>query len=604
MKRILLSIAIVVAMVISGIAQITTDGLVAHWKFDEGSGTTVSDELGTTNGELVNSVAATWAEGYSGSALDFSQTDGHPAYARFDGTGVTDLDESFTMMFWVKTEMSPDGDTEYSIISNGVPWLTTGDIDGGWYHLSLKDGAIRFMLWDQAGNFSSPEGALPLEITWDANTWYHIAAVRDKTNAVLNVYLNGQLISTDADGMMESISNNEDLTLGSVANGVQTEVGGQGDPFWGSNYLGSLDEVQLYNVALTSEQIAGIYDAYVNGGGSGSGKSVAYVTKQKEMDALAWPVENDVIIQMLNADPNIDLTVLVTDGDGSINGTPVDLSGYDAIVAVETFDSGDAVWKSAGPLYLGTLPAPTVYNKMYSLRPDKALTSGDGVSHEGTGVVMAVDAPNHAIFSGIDVTSGKITISKGGAHDDGTSGEKCMQYNTGNVVSGTTMLGHPDGATDAVLSFDLLPAGSTVDDITMPVDVISFAMNQGQLNYKGDDGSNINLTTEGLTLWRNAVYIAAGIDVPTTPVDFTIRARSIALNEVGVYPNPAIDQITIGGVENGSVISVYSALGQRVASVIASGSEERIDVSTLKNGIYMVKVERSGKALVSRFVKK
>ncbi|MFC0875567.1 LamG-like jellyroll fold domain-containing protein [Saccharicrinis sp. FJH2] len=253
-----------------GLAQ-TQEGLVGYWKFDEGTGTTVSDELGTTNGELVNAVEATWTDGYMGKALDFSQTDGNPAYARFAGDGVANIDGSLSMTMWVKTPMSPDGQTEYSIISKGVPYLTTGDIDGGWYHLSLKEGAIRFMLWDQDENFSSPGGDLPSDMTWDANTWYQIAIVRDKDNALMNVYLNGELISSDADGMQVSILNNEDLTFGSVANGVQTVAGpggssNPGNPFWDSNYLGSLDEVQLYNVALTDAQIKSIYDAYMTVG--------------------------------------------------------------------------------------------------------------------------------------------------------------------------------------------------------------------------------------------------------------------------------------------------------------------------------------------------
>ena len=604
MKKLLLSLAVIFALMVSGIAQTTTDGLVGYWKFDEGSGTVVGDELGTTNGELVNSVDATWADGYSGKALDFSQTSGVASYARFDGSGAANIDGSLSIAMWIKADLTLDG--EQSIISKGVPYLLTGDPvdgfvpDGGWYHLSLKNGAIRFMIWD-VSTLSSPGGELPIEITWDPNTWYHVAVVRDKENAVMNVYLNGQLISTDTDGLMESMANQEDLTFGSVAHGVQSE---EGDAFWGSHYKGCLDEVQLYNKALTGEEIAGIYDAYINGGGSG--KSIAYVTKQKDMAEGAWPVENDVIIQMLNADPNVDLTVLVTDGDGNIDGAAVDLSGYDAIVAAETYGSGDNVWKSGYPLYIGTLPVPAVYNKIYSFRSGKALTTGAGASSDATGIYdMAVDAPTHAIFSGIDVSSGKFTIAKGGVDDSGgTTYEKCMQYNTGNVVTGTTLLGHPDGISDAVLSFDDIAPNATIDEVTVPVQVYSFAMNSGQLTYKSTDGTNINLTTEGLTFWRNAIYLAAGIDVPTTPVDFTISARSIAVNEIGVYPNPAVDQICVGGIENGTQVTVYSALGQKVAATIANGNEATIDVSNFKKGIYMVKVERNGKASVGRFIKK
>ena len=314
-------------------------------------------------------------------------------------------------------------------------------------------------------------------------------------------------------------------------------------------------------------------------------KNVAYVTKQKDMDPEAWPVDNDVIIQLLNADANINLTVFVCDGSGNdVNtATPVDLSSFDAIIAAETFSSGDAVWQSGNPLYLGTLPAPTLYNKIYSLRKDKALTTGDGVSNDAQGVFnMAVDAPTHDIFKGIDVSTGVITVVKCGVGDSGDlSYEKAMQYNTGNVVSGTTMLGHPEGTTDAVLSFDDLSVGATIDDVTIPVRVISFAMNHGQLTYKGGDGSGINLTTEGLTLWRNAIYIVAGLDVPSTSAVFPSGSgvSNLDIKEINAY-----------GINGGIKISadsdatVYSITGKVVAKNVNT------EFVACPQGVYIVRI--------------
>lgn len=250
-KLLLICIAVFGLIPVHSSGQGTTaDGLVGHWKFNEGSGTAVTDELSTTNGDLVNSVAGTWTTGFEGGALDFSQSSGAAAYAKFAGDGVANIEQSLSIALWVKSEMSPDGNTEYSIISKGVPNATTG----GWYHLSLKDGAIRFMIWDGA-ILSSPAGTLPEGMIWDANTWYHIVCVRDYDAAALNVYLNGELLSTDGDGLLGSMLNDGDLTFGSVAHG---------ETVWDSNYKGALDEVQLYNVALSAETVKSMYDAYLN----------------------------------------------------------------------------------------------------------------------------------------------------------------------------------------------------------------------------------------------------------------------------------------------------------------------------------------------------
>lgn len=320
-------------------------------------------------------------------------------------------------------------------------------------------------------------------------------------------------------------------------------------------------------------------------------KNVAYVTKQKDFVEAAWPVDNSVIIQLLKTDPNINLTVFLCDGDGNdlTTSAPVDLTSFDAIIAAETFGSGDNVWKVGFPLHIGSLPKPTLYNKLYSFRSGKGLTTGSGASNDVVLVWnLTVDQPGHDIFKGIDVSSGSFQIVKGGAHDTGETGEKAMQYNTGNVLEGVTMLGHPEGITDAVLSFDDFAAGSTIDEVTVPVRVLSFALNYGQLVYKGDDGSGINLTTEGLTMWRNAVYIVAGLDVPSTPAAIVAGISNTKIERLGAF-----------GVQGGIRVpadlnlSIYNISGQQIKNNV---NETFVPC---KPGIYLLKSEKGfGKVVV------
>lgn len=216
---------------------------VGYWKFNEGSGTTVADELGTTNGDLVNSVASTWTTGFEGSALDFSQmAEGAVhVYAGFPGDGVADIPgtQSFSISFIIKADITLG--SEQSIISKGVPYTD----NGGWYHFSLKEGALRFMIWDNVDeNMTSPEGVLPLGYVWDSNEWYHIVCVRDRDADFVYVYLNGQLLDSAADITEVDIATDGILSFGCVANDG-----------WSSQYKGSLDEVKLFNSALSREFI-------------------------------------------------------------------------------------------------------------------------------------------------------------------------------------------------------------------------------------------------------------------------------------------------------------------------------------------------------------
>lgn len=318
-------------------------------------------------------------------------------------------------------------------------------------------------------------------------------------------------------------------------------------------------------------------------------KKVAYVTlgtdaKKEKMVEWALPLDNDVIIQLLNADSNFDVTVFLCDGDGTDLNTaaPVDLTGFDLIIAQETFGSGDNVWKVGYPLHIATLPAPTVYNKIYSFRDTKGITGGTGASIDDTGVWnLTVDAPGHDIFKAIDVSTGSVQIAKGGAHDTGDAGEKAMQHNTGNVVTGNTLLGHPEGVdvAEVALALDELPAGATIDGYTIPFKVISFNFNYGQLSYIGDDDSGINLTEAGLTIWRNAIYIVANLDVP----DF-----AATLPESTAVANLKTNKIDAYAVQGGihlpanTNVSIYSLSGQMITSEINSS------FVAIKPGIYIV----------------
>src|SRR4029453_19442437 len=71
--------------------NVTPTGLVAYWKFDEGSGTTVSDSSANGNtGTLVN--GPLWTAGRVGNALFFDGIDDNITVP-----GFLDLSSSFTL---------------------------------------------------------------------------------------------------------------------------------------------------------------------------------------------------------------------------------------------------------------------------------------------------------------------------------------------------------------------------------------------------------------------------------------------------------------------------------------------------------------------------
>jgi len=70
-----------------------------------------------------------------------------------------------------------------------------------------------------------------------------------------------------------------------------------------------------------------------------------------------------------------------------------------------------------------------------------------------------------------------------------------------------------------------------------------------------------------------------------------------------IFPNPASDKITIQAAKNIENITIYNMLGQEIISKNPSTSVANINVSTLQNGMYIVKSTTAGKTKTTRIVK-
>lgn len=92
--------------------------------------------------------------------------------------------------------------------------------------------------------------------------------------------------------------------------------------------------------------------------------------------------------------------------------------------------------------------------------------------------------------------------------------------------------------------------------------------------------------------------LAGGIG---NPDDCTLGTGEIKKPEVLVWPNPAQNNITIETEHKIEQITIWNSLGQKVK---ATDDAEKIDISTLDTGIYLVVITgNSNKVLVSKFIK-
>ena len=74
-------------------------------------------------------------------------------------------------------------------------------------------------------------------------------------------------------------------------------------------------------------------------------------------------------------------------------------------------------------------------------------------------------------------------------------------------------------------------------------------------------------------------------------------------NGLKVFPNPAISSINVSGLTPGNTLSVYTLNGQQLKTLNVSNSTEKIDISTLASGVYILQeATRSGNLRSIKFI--
>lgn len=205
-------------------------GLVGCWLFNEGSGLKTFDLTGNRNhGTFGTGVTApTWKPGRTGVALDF---DGDNDFVDCGHSTSLNITDAIT----IEARIYPEGwgEGNYGRIVDKI--YTTG------YVFTLanpsSEESLRFLSYD--AGIDQWAGANVISL----NTWQHVAVTYDKQH--VKFFINGKYTN----GGIETASlgvNSDDLLIGN------SEVTDRG-------FDGTIDEVRIYNRALSADEIKHLY---------------------------------------------------------------------------------------------------------------------------------------------------------------------------------------------------------------------------------------------------------------------------------------------------------------------------------------------------------
>jgi hypothetical protein len=205
---------------------------VAHWTLNETEGDTAYDKYGKNDALVYGS--ALWQPGWGkvGGSLMFDGTDDYVGTPFVLNPGKT----SFSVTAWIK-----GGATGQVIISQAdVEGQSALESGGTWLGISQSDGRLMTGLMDI---FFGP---LESESVVADGQWHHVGLVYDFDTMKRHLYVDGAQVAIDA-GLVAGVQSTARLYIGA---GQTLEA-----PTF---FSGLIDDVRIYDRALTPEQIAAL----------------------------------------------------------------------------------------------------------------------------------------------------------------------------------------------------------------------------------------------------------------------------------------------------------------------------------------------------------
>lgn len=201
------------------------ENLVLSYSFEQ----SLEDAAGNiNNGELLGDASYSTVDPVEGGfCLVF---DGSNDAVSIPDNDLLDITDSLTLAAWVKTD-DPNGENFIAYKSGSFSF----DLTRSW------DSSPHFYLYTSSGRHFLAAGT-----TIVPDTWYHVAATYDNDTQAMKLFINGV---EDSSAVVREAS-----TINVTESRLYL-----GKPSWSRYFLGSMDGFQIFNKALSADEVGALY---------------------------------------------------------------------------------------------------------------------------------------------------------------------------------------------------------------------------------------------------------------------------------------------------------------------------------------------------------
>jgi len=487
--------------------------LVGQWKFNEGAGTVATDSVDGNDGNISGGAVYT-------SAADAAPIPLNPHALSFDGVddfvtvphdNALDVTSPYTLSAWVYV----DSAIGYRpILFRGT--TNTNDIEV--YVQAASDDLIVAHNRDNGGAFDFVGFEDPPN-----GTWFHLAVTYDGTDMV--AYYDGvaAAVTQNTTAMAAPDDTNEDWWIGKVDH----------TDFGGINLLtGRLDDVRIYDVALTAEQVQTLF----NGGVEGEELYLADTVGADDDKSALY------LVGLLSGPGTAVLTSIPVD--------PTTCQG--GLIAPET---NEVAWNNVDVL------ATTPDGQQLAFIDD---SSGNPSTREVVSLDLTNgECTNHGQLNWLTAFGGNCSDGAGGGV--GPTGT-CNTDQGAFSPSGTMYIGRNED--DTIHTLDVSAASATL---------IGELVDQDTCNAVNLQGADLTFDADGnMWVWENAndaLYRVASADLVAAPCKFSNAVLGV-VNAEFIGTNGSVDPFT-------GLATRFNGLGNVVGSGRDTDDVSELDTTSL-----------------------
>ncbi|HVM51102.1 MAG TPA: LamG-like jellyroll fold domain-containing protein [Candidatus Acidoferrum sp.] len=573
MKKFSLAFAFASMFVLSARADITT-GLVGYWSLSDGPGSsTVADSSGNGNtGTLVNFSDSTynnmWAapgdpnDGWPFALLFNQAGEGTDTYVSIPDSAKIDTmsaNKQWTLSAWVKCSVAGGSEpANAGIIAKGVSGAEA-------FALYMSGGHFTTVFRNAANNGNETVSG---NTTPNAGTWYHVAATvlepKGSANAEAIIYVNGVLDSgANANTYTTVYSTNLPVLIGAraAANGGVTLA-----------FQGAIDEVRLYNRALTASDIVQLYNntafAVLNNGigawnglaGSGGNATLDTTSLNFNTNIYTAPVGTaGSLASVLAVEQAAAIAPECTFGDFYYNSqTRVPVASTNLTIA-------------AGGLALGTASAAGTVTFLngsvtYTLTSPDGIGLKDGANptylvQSSSGTVVLVG--NNTFSSPVTNNSGTMQVGNGGS----ITGQ---ELGTAGTVSVTGTLAF-DGNNSLNFTKTVSGTGSVLQEGSGTLTLSTANSYSGGTTITNGAVSAASLNNSGTSLGTGPVNLAGGTLIYTGTGDSTAQQFNGGAGTTNTIDVPNGVNLELSGRVTGTAAWVLNKVDTGTLTLSGSG---------------------------------